>query len=226
MTRARMRRLIGGGFGLVYVVVNAGPLPSPAAPVLRALAIAAFTALAIATRQAAAEPSGNAPQAMSFSRGFWLVAAAEAAAIVAGWTVITFALQASYAAVGWISVVVGLHFFGLALVWRQPFYTWLGAAITICGVAGLALAATGSPAMVIAAVAGVVPGAMLLAAGFWRISRYTGGGHQTANPGPDTSAAGRAQTQPQGPQVGAGNARTGEAPMAQRSQALGSRRPP
>ncbi len=68
MTRAQERRLIGGGFGLVYVLVNAGGLPSPAALVLRALAFAAFAALGIATGRTVAEPGSNAPQAMPFSR--------------------------------------------------------------------------------------------------------------------------------------------------------------
>jgi hypothetical protein len=186
MTRAQMHRLIGGVFGLVYVVVNAGALPSPAAPVLRALAIAAFVALVVATRRAVAEPGGTTPQAMPFSWGYWLVVAAEAAAIVAGWAVISIAFHASYAAVGWISVVVGVHFAGLALVWRQRFFNWLGAAIAICGVTGLAAAAAGSSAAVIAAVAGVAPGALLLAAGFWRISRYTAGRARAADPSPGT----------------------------------------
>ena len=151
MTRAQLRRLIGGVFGLAYVLVNAGVLSSPAAPVLRALAIAVFAGLVIASRQATAGPDGSVPRAMPFNRGYWLLAAAEAAAIVAGWAVITLALHAAYAVVGWISVVVGMHSAGLAQVWRQPFYIWLGVAITICGLAGLAVAAAGFPAAVIAA---------------------------------------------------------------------------
>jgi hypothetical protein len=79
MTRAQLRRLIGGVFGLVYVLVNAGVLSSPAAPALRALAIAAFAGLVIASRQATAGPGGNTPQALPFSRGYWLLAAASAA---------------------------------------------------------------------------------------------------------------------------------------------------
>ena len=182
MTRAQLRRLIGGVFGLAYVLVNAGVLSSPAAPVLRALAIAVFAGLVIASRQATAGPDSSIPRAMPFNRGYWLLAAAEAAAIVAGWAMITLALHAAYAVVGWISVVVGMHFAGLAQVWRQPFYIWLGVAITICGLAGLPVAAVGFPAAVIAGVAGVVPGVLLLAAGFWRIGRDTSGTGQITDP--------------------------------------------
>ncbi|MEU9796239.1 hypothetical protein AB0E27_37700 [Streptomyces sparsogenes] len=66
------------------------------------------------------------------------------------------------ATVPWIALVVGLHFFGLAAVWRLAALAWLGAAMSACGAAGLALAACGSSAAAIAAVAGVAPGALLL----------------------------------------------------------------
>ncbi len=104
---------------------------------------------------------------------------------------ITFALHASYAAVGWISVVVGLHFAGLALVWRQPSYNRLGAAITACGAAGLTAAAVGAPAVAIAVVAGVVPGVLLLAAGLWRIDRFTAARAGSTRPGAGTRASAR-----------------------------------
>lgn len=40
----------------------------------------------------------------------------------------------------WTSVVVGVHFFALATVSGQRFLHVLGATITVCGAAGLALA--------------------------------------------------------------------------------------
>ncbi len=60
--------------------------------------------------------------------------------------------------------VVGVHFVGLAVVWEQPFFRWLGAAIAACGAVGLVLAAAGSSDAAIAAVGGVLPGFVLLAA--------------------------------------------------------------
>jgi hypothetical protein len=42
--------------------------------------------------------------------------------------------------VAWVSVV-GAHLIALALVWRNPLFHWLGAALLGCGVVGLALAA-------------------------------------------------------------------------------------
>ncbi|MEV7691655.1 hypothetical protein [Streptomyces bungoensis] len=71
-------------------------------------------------------------------------------------------LRAPLATVPWIALVVGLHFFGLAAVWRLPALRWLGAAMSACGAAGLALAACGSSSATIAVVAGIAPGALLL----------------------------------------------------------------
>ncbi len=168
-TRARMLRLIGGVFGLVYVVVNAGSLPSTVAAALRVLAIAAFAGLVIATRRAVVEPKSDQSQGMAFSRPFWVVAAFESATIVGGWAVVSLALHAPHAVVAWVSVVVGVHFFALARVWRQSFYVWLGGAITACGVAGLVATMAGASDAAIAVVGGIVPGALLLAAGYRRV---------------------------------------------------------
>jgi len=57
-----------------------------------------------------------------------------------------------------------MHFFGLAIIWKQRFFHWLGASIAVCGALGLALAATGASEAAIAATGGVLPGALLLAA--------------------------------------------------------------
>ena len=122
---ARIRRLIGGAFGLVYVVAGAGVLPSPAAPVLRVLAIAAFVGLMITARRTITEPGDRAPETAPFSRDFWIVVAAEAVAIAAGVVVLAFVLDAPRAFLGWLTLVVGVHFFGLAHVWKRRFYTWL-----------------------------------------------------------------------------------------------------
>jgi hypothetical protein len=67
----------------------------------------------------------------------------------------------------WITFVVGVHFLGLARVWSAPSLAWLGAAIAACGVLGLVVAAIGAGEAVVAAVAGVVPGLILLAGSWW-----------------------------------------------------------
>ncbi|MFF9843520.1 hypothetical protein ACH414_28100 [Streptomyces sp. NPDC020422] len=175
MTKDQTGRLIGASFGLFFVQANAGALPTRFAAPLRGLAVAAFVALVVfGRRRATAAPAGEAPAGEApvsrFGRRYWLVVAAEVVALAAGLLVISRVLHAPHAAVGWIAFVVGVHFFGLAAAWRRPRLHALGAALTACGAAGLALAAaTASPA-VIATVAGILPGVLLLAS-VWRSDR-------------------------------------------------------
>lgn len=75
------------------------------------------------------------------------------------------------AVVAWVSVVVGVNFLALAAIWRLPLFRLLGAAITLCGTAGLTAAATSAATAVIAATGGVLPGILLLAASYWGVAR-------------------------------------------------------
>lgn len=92
--------------------------------------------------------------------------AAEVVAGAAGLAVINGRRDAPQAGVAWIALVVGLHFLGLAAVWRQPFLSGLGAAIAVCGAAGLILAAAHASAAAIAAISGVIPGGLLIGVGW------------------------------------------------------------
>ncbi|MFF4446267.1 hypothetical protein [Streptomyces sp. NPDC001502] len=179
MTSHQTSRLIGAIFGLVFVVANAAALPTAAAVPLRLLAIASFIWLFIALRRARTSPAGvvggdarpGAAPRMSrmFGRGYVLVVAAEVAAALAGVLVINLVLHVPQATVAWISLVVGLHFFGLAVVWRMPALRLLAAAMAACGAAGLVLAAGGASLAVIATVAGIAPGALLLGSVRWSL---------------------------------------------------------
>ncbi len=111
--------------------------------------------------------------AARFGRAYWCTVAGEVIAIVAGAVVLTGPLHAGDAVIAWISLVVGAHFFVLAAVWHQPFHDALGAAITTCGVAGLAAAVAGASAAVIATVAGLAPGFVLLGVSYRPIVRAT-----------------------------------------------------
>ena len=168
----RLGSLIGAVFGLIYIEANAGALPRPAAPVLRiagAVIFAGLVVLLILIRRS--RPSAGGPARGGFGRKYWLVVAAELAAIVAGSRLITGPFDLPHAAVAWISIVVGVHFFALAAIWRISLFRPLGAAIALCGIAGLAAAADGAATAVVAAIGGLVPGALLLAAGYWGAAR-------------------------------------------------------
>ncbi|MFJ4779141.1 hypothetical protein [Streptomyces sp. NPDC088762] len=161
------RHLIGAIFGLVFIQVNAAALPPAAGIPLRVLAIAAFLRLFITLRRARTATSDDATPPRTFGRGYLVVVAAEVLAAATGLFVINRVLHVPNASVGWLALVVGLHFFGLAAVWAMPRLHWLAAAMTTCGATGLALAAYDAPTAAIATVAGITPGALLLTS-VWR----------------------------------------------------------
>ncbi|MGW5258302.1 hypothetical protein ACWERW_36180 [Streptomyces sp. NPDC004012] len=163
MARGQTNRLIGALFGLIFIEANAGALPLSVGIPLRVLAIGAFLGLLVALRPGhVSTQTAHAPP-QGFGRRYWAVVVIEAVVGLTGIVLINGLLRAPLATVPWIALVVGLHFFGLAAVWRLAALAWLGAAMSACGAAGLTLAACGSSAATIATAAGVAPGALLLA---------------------------------------------------------------
>ena len=158
-------RVIGAGFGLVYVLVNAWAVGAPADLVLRVLAVVAVAALGVVLGRGR-RGVGRGERPPSFGRGYLLVVAAEVAAIVGG-SALLGVLGQPGARFPWLTIVVGVHFVLLARVWREPSIGWLGWSLTGCGAAGFVAAlAVGSPALV-AGLAGLLPGVLLLAGSFW-----------------------------------------------------------
>lgn len=165
-----MGAAIGAVFGLVYVLVNAGELPSAASLTIRLLGAAAFAGLVgtlMVRRDIGLGAGARDPRSAGFSRGYWLVVGVEVVALFGGLRLINGPFDIAEASVGWVSLVVGLHFVALAVVWRNPFVRWLGVAIAVCGAAGLVLALAGASVAVIAVISGIVPGFLLLGTGWW-----------------------------------------------------------
>jgi hypothetical protein len=165
----RTRVIIGGVFGLVYVIANTATLASALAAALRAIAIVAFIGLFVAMRRISHWEAS--PVRRRFGRGFWIVVVGEVSALLLGALVLTGPLNAGDAVIAWVSVVVGVHFIALAAVCHQPFYDTLGVAITICGVAALVAAAAGASTAVISVIGGVTPGFLLLGSAYRPILR-------------------------------------------------------
>ena len=159
----RLGSLIAAVFGLIYVMANSGPLPHGVAVTLQVVAVLVFVALvvAIVRRRSIALPDESARG--EFGRGYWMVVGMEVVAIAAGIALLNGPLGAPYVSVAWISLVVGLHFFALARVWREPLFGWLGGPIALCGLVGLVAAASGASPAFVAVVAGMVPAAVLFA---------------------------------------------------------------
>lgn len=174
MPGQRIGSVIAAAFGLIYVLVNAGPLPAAWPLVLRVLAAAAFVAVLGALFRASSGDRGQEDGPGSdggFGRAYWLVVAAEVVMLLLGVRVLSGPLDAPEAGVAWVSLVVGVHFFALAVVFGQQFFHWLGAVITACGVVGLVLAFAAAGEPTIAVVSGVLPGAALLGFGWWGAHR-------------------------------------------------------
>ena len=175
VTPEKLGSLIGAVFGLVFVLVNTDSLPPTVALLLRVLAVAAFVAVLLAVRRPA--PPGRPPVSEmpspggGFSRGYWLIVAAEVLAIWLGLAVLNGRMAMPEAAVAWVSLVVGAHFFALAVLWKQPLFHWLGAALLACGAAGLALAFADAAPAAIDGIGGVLPGATLLGFALWGSTR-------------------------------------------------------
>jgi hypothetical protein len=180
----RLGLTIGTVFGLIFVLVNAGELPSPWPLVVRACGVLAFVAVQLALRTAALRtaalrtaaqrPAAERVNGAGFNRGFGIVVAIEVIALIGGLQVLSRVFDAPEAGVAWISVVVGLHFVALAVVWGESSLHVLGGALTVCGVAGLVLAGAGADQSAVATVSGVVPGFILLAGGGWAATRSGG----------------------------------------------------
>lgn len=161
--------VIGAVFGLIYVIVNSGPLPAAAGIALRLLGGVGFIAVLIAVARSSgrSDRDGDRMPSEGFGRSYWLVVTAEVAALAAGLALLNGPLNVPQAGVAWVSFVVGVHFVALAGVFRERLFVWLGGGITACGLVGLALVAAGAAHTPVAVMSGVIPGALLLAASWW-----------------------------------------------------------
>lgn len=170
MPGQRIGSMVAAVFGLVYVWVNTDLLPTWVAWILRGLGLLAFAAIVFAVWRSRTDPApdrrssrGGSP----FGRAYWLVVAIEVVALFGGLRILAGPLEHPEGGVAWVSVVVGVHFLALAAVLHAPFFTWLGAAVTLCGVVGLVLVFGDGAQALIAVIAGVVPGGLLLGFGLW-----------------------------------------------------------
>lgn len=190
MTPQKLGSLIGAVFGLVFILVNAATLPTGIATVLRVLGVLAFVLVLVALRRPRRSVEQARPARGGLGRGYWLVVAGEVVAFPVGVRVLNGPLDTPNAGVAWVAFVVGVHFVALAVVWTEPIFHWLGAAMALCGLVGLALAFAGSPKAAVATLGGVLPGALLLAFALWGVlissdsarSREVGAGKAVGGP--------------------------------------------
>jgi hypothetical protein len=154
--------------GWGFVLANTGVFPSGVATVLRILAAVAFIVVFVMLgRHRSLMGTVPPPAGRRFGRGYWLVIAMEVVAVAVGLALFNGPVHTPRAAVAWISFVVGAHFFGLAAIWKQSLFLWLGSSILLCGALGLGLAIAESSTGAIDTVGGVLPGGLLLGFALW-----------------------------------------------------------
>jgi hypothetical protein len=195
MRSQRLGLLIGSVFGLVFVEVNSGALPTAVGVVVRVVGGLAFLLVLIGIGRLRPIPISARPAhaaGIGFGRGYWLVVAGEVVAIVAGARLLSGPLDAPRAGVAWVAFVVGAHFVGLAVVWAEPIFGRLGGSIAVCGVVGLVLGLTDASNAAVAAAGGVLPGALLLGFALWAVLPSARGGSGSSGPESGWSAAGPA----------------------------------
>ena len=136
--------MVAIAFGTVFVLVNSAGLPAPWPLVIRAvgLLVAALLIVGLVLVVRAAPPATQAPASDYMDRRYWLIVALEAGALFGGLAVVN----------------------GLAGIWRMPLYHWLGAAMTVLGLAGFLIYTLGGTAAIVGLVAGVGSDAALYAA--------------------------------------------------------------
>jgi hypothetical protein len=153
-------------FGTVFVLVNSAGLPAPWRLVIRVIGLL-VAALLIAGLMLVVRRGSSvtrAPTSDFVDRRYWLIVALEAGALFGGLAVVNGVLHRTAVSVAWVALVVGVHFFGLARIWHMPLYHWLGATMTVLGLAGFLVYALGGPAAMVGLVAGVGSGTALYAA--------------------------------------------------------------
>lgn len=164
----RLPALIGTGFGLLFVLINAGSLPAPWPLPVR---VAGVVLTAAVVARVLIRPTAPAPRPEpSAMRTYWRWVGIEGLAIFAG-TFLLGRLGLGEFGVLWVIAVVGVHFLPFATAFGRRTYAVLGWVLIALALLGALLAAliggTGT------GLAGVAAGVVLLtfAATFGRTRR-------------------------------------------------------
>lgn len=158
---AKIGALVGAVGGLVFVLVNAGATDAAWPVILRGLAIVTFLAAVVLVLRAPALGAGRAPGADQMRR-YWLTVLAEVVAIPVGNLVLLKVFGLEGAGLPWVAVVLGVHFLVFDRIFPGAGFLVLGALVTLCGVAGLAMVVSDVDQDAVVVVSGVVTGFALL----------------------------------------------------------------
>lgn len=156
--------VIGGSFGMAFIIANSMPMPTFLRAVFVAAAVTIMTLTLVAFGRSAADGSLARQDRGTdrFNRQYWVIVAIEAVFLFGGVAVLN--QWRPSAIVGWIAFVVGLHFFWLARLWSSGSreISLVAAGLTALGAAGLTIAFTTDSPDAVTLISGVGSGVVLL----------------------------------------------------------------
>ncbi|MDN5738905.1 hypothetical protein [Brevibacterium aurantiacum] len=172
---AEIGSLIGGAFGLVFLIVNSAGFSTLGRTLVLIVGIAAFAAIAfLALRGLGRMKRAQAQTADSqvrtggpFGRSYWIIVAIEAVALFGGIRLLS-GMGHPELGVAWVAFVVGTHFYALGSVFKLGRFHILATVVTLCGIAGFIAFFAGAPDF-IPVLGGIIPGFVLLAFGLWAL---------------------------------------------------------
>lgn len=174
VTPTYIGHVIGSLFGLVFVLVNSAPLMPASRIIVCVAAVAAFIVIVIAfirtarvsTQRRGTVQSEADDSVVGFTGRYWIIVGVEAILLFGGLAIVRQVEPA--AALGWIALVVGIHFFPLSQLWTsgRAQIMAIAFAMTALGIVGLVIAFTKHDADVVALVSGVGSGIVLLGTAF------------------------------------------------------------
>lgn len=157
MTPDRVFACVGIGFGLLFVLLNAGDLPGGWTVV--ALVAAAGLALVATWFGVVRHPPGRTRWDASGARGYWTAVLAELVAIPVGAAVLGGPLDHPELTVLWVVFVVGAHFLPARAFGRGA---WTALGLSLMLLALLGAGATLAVDVVWASAAAVLAGVLLI----------------------------------------------------------------
>ncbi|WP_111719093.1 hypothetical protein [Homoserinimonas sp. OAct 916] len=165
--------VIGSSFGLVFVLVNSAPFTpwlrigaSVLAVAVFLVILAAFGRTARLSRRGGALHGEADDAVVGFPLRYWIIVGTEAILLFGGLAIIQQFEPA--ATLGWIALVVGVHFFPLSRLWSsgRAQIVAIAYAMTVLGIVGLVLAFTTHNMDIVTLVSGVGSGIVLLGTAF------------------------------------------------------------
>lgn len=171
---AEIGSLIGGAFGLVFLIVNSTGFSTLGRALVLIVGIAAFAAIAfLALRGLGRMKRPRAQTADSQLRATGLRAQLldhcrdRGSRTLRGSRLLS-GMGHPELGVAWVSFVVGTHFYALGYVFKLGRFHILATVVTACGIAGFIAFFAGAPEF-IPVLGGIIPGFVLLAFGLWAL---------------------------------------------------------